>query len=126
MRPSVDVSTRFVKALNAHQVGLLVTIGANKPVERPPINVALVLDRSGSMAGEPLSAAKEAALRFAHHLSAADRLSVVLFDDNVATIYEPAPAGDDWVRPELPCHMACLSTIVVRSTIYCVFSPVLL
>jgi hypothetical protein len=59
MHPSVDVSTRFVKALNAHQVGLLVTIGADKPVKRPPINVALVLDRSGSMAGEPLAAAKE-------------------------------------------------------------------
>ncbi|MEO7137435.1 MAG: VWA domain-containing protein, partial [Gemmatimonadales bacterium] len=75
-------------------VGMLVTLAGEVPVNRAPINVALVLDRSGSMAGAPLEAAKEAAGRFASFLTQEDRLSVVVFDDTVETIFEPAPAGD--------------------------------
>lgn len=48
MHTNVEVSTKFHTTQNAHQVGLLVTIGADAPVNRPPINVALVLDRSGT------------------------------------------------------------------------------
>ncbi|HEU4699219.1 MAG TPA: VWA domain-containing protein, partial [Gemmatimonadales bacterium] len=61
---------------------------------RAPINVALVLDRSGSMQGGPLAAAKAAARRFAGFLAGGDRLSVVAFDDEVRTLFGPAPAGD--------------------------------
>jgi Ca-activated chloride channel family protein len=64
------------------------------PVRRAPINVALVLDRSGSMSGPPLEAAKEAAVRFASFLGPQDRISVVAFDDSVETVFGPAPAGD--------------------------------
>lgn len=45
MRPTISVSTRFITTMNAHQVWLLVTVGADAPVTRPPITVALVLDR---------------------------------------------------------------------------------
>jgi Ca-activated chloride channel family protein len=95
MRADVRLSTRFETTQNAHQVGLLLTITGETPVRRSPINVALVLDRSGSMSGRPLEAAKEAASRFASFLSPADRLSVVAFDDEVRTIYGPAAAGGD-------------------------------
>jgi Ca-activated chloride channel family protein len=44
------------------------------------------------MQGEPLAAAKAAAERFASFLGAEDRLSVVVFDDTVDTIFGPAPA----------------------------------
>jgi Ca-activated chloride channel family protein len=98
MRADVQLSTKFLTTQNAHQVGLLVTIGADAPVNRSPINVALVLDRSGSMAGEPLAAAKDAALRFARFLGPADRLSVVAFDDQVLTVYGPRAGGDPAVE----------------------------
>lgn len=98
MHTNVEVSTKFLTTQNAHQVGLLVTIGADAPVNRPPINVALVLDRSGSMSGEPLAAAKDAALRFARFLGPADRLSVVAFDDQVLTVYGPRAGGDPAVE----------------------------
>lgn len=94
MRPNIKLSTRFLTTQNAHQVGLLVTVGADRPPRRAPINVALVLDRSGSMAGRPLDAAKAAAVRFTELLGPADRLSVTVFDDEVLTIFGPAPAGD--------------------------------
>jgi Ca-activated chloride channel family protein len=45
------------------------------------------------MNGRPLEEAKAAARRFASFLGADDRLSVVVFDDLVETIFGPAPAG---------------------------------
>ena len=94
MRADVQLSTRFLTTQNAHQVGMLVTLTGETPGRRAPINVALVLDRSGSMSGEPLEAAKDAAKRFAGFLSPADRLAIVTFDDHVHTIFGPAAAGD--------------------------------
>ncbi len=94
MRADVQLSTRFLTTQNAHQVGMLVTLAGDMPVRRAPINVALVLDRSGSMSGAPLEAAREAARRFAGFLSPADRLALVTFDDKVDTIFGPAPGGD--------------------------------
>ena len=98
MRANVQLSTKFLTTQNAHQVGLLVSIGADAPVNRPPINVALVLDRSGSMSGEPLAAAKDAAIRFARFLSPADRLTIVAFDTSVLTVYGPRAGGDPSVE----------------------------
>lgn len=94
MNSDVKLSTRFVQATGDHQVGLLLTVGADAPPTRPPINVALVLDRSGSMAGEPLEAARDAACRFAGFLGPNDRISVVAFDDQVLTVVPPSPGGD--------------------------------
>jgi hypothetical protein len=45
------------------------------------------------MAGRPLYAAKHAATRFAELLGQNDRLSITVFDDDVATIFGPAPAA---------------------------------
>jgi len=96
------LSTRFVTAQNAHQVGLLVTVSGEHPPARPPINVSLVLDRSGSMSGEPLRAARDAAVRFLGFLGPEDRASVVTFDDVVRTEFGPGagndPAAADAVR----------------------------
>lgn len=50
---------------------------------RPPLNVALVIDISGSMQDEnKLEHARTAALRFINSLHANDILSIVAFDDN--------------------------------------------
>lgn len=94
MKADIRLSTRFLTTQNAHQVGMLVTLAGEAPVNRAPINVALVLDRSGSMAGGPLEAAKDAAGRFASFLTTEDRLSVVVFDEEVGTIFGPAPGAD--------------------------------
>ena len=94
MRAQVHLSTKFLTTQNAHQVGILTTLSSETPPSRAPINVVLVLDRSGSMSGVPLAAAREAARRFAGFLGANDRLSVVAFDDEVTVVSAPAPAGN--------------------------------
>jgi len=55
--------------------------------ERPPINLALVIDRSGSMARGRLAAAKQAAEGIVSALTERDRLSLVIFDDSVETLF---------------------------------------
>jgi hypothetical protein len=53
-----------------------------------PLNVALVLDRSGSMAGEPFRNMVSAAETFVNQLRDGDRVSVIAFSDGV---YEAVP-----------------------------------
>ncbi|ADU29408.1 vWA domain-containing protein [Evansella cellulosilytica] len=60
-----------------------------KHTERSPINLSLLLDRSGSMSGEPLRYCKEACNFVINQLTDKDILSVVVFDDQVETIIEP-------------------------------------
>ena len=94
MRAQVQLSTKFLTTQNAHQVGILTTLAGDTPPSRAPINVILVLDRSGSMSGAPLAAAIEAARRFAGFLGGNDRLGVVAFDDDVRVIAQPSAGGD--------------------------------
>jgi len=53
---------------------------------RQPIDVVLVLDRSGSMDGAPLEAVKEATCGLLRLLGPHDRLGVVAFDDAVQMV----------------------------------------
>ncbi|NDD70588.1 VWA domain-containing protein [bacterium] len=49
-------------------------------VVRTPLDIALVIDRSGSMSGQPLETAKECAVRIVKGLRPDDRISIVTFD----------------------------------------------
>jgi Ca-activated chloride channel family protein len=54
--------------------------------ERLPLNLCLVLDRSGSMEGKPLSTVKQAAIALIEKLNPGDRISVVAFDHQAKVI----------------------------------------
>jgi Ca-activated chloride channel family protein len=51
--------------------------------ERPPLSLALVLDRSGSMSGDKLETAKRAALAVLEQIEERDTVAVVTFDDQI-------------------------------------------
>jgi len=57
-----------------------------KKSKRPPVNVAFVLDRSGSMAGTKLALAKYAVERALTGLAPKDRFAVVTYDDHIETV----------------------------------------
>ena len=57
-----------------------------KAPKRAPVNVAFVLDRSGSMAGTKLALAKYAVERALTGLAPRDRFAVVTYDDHIETV----------------------------------------
>src|SRR5688572_16205861 len=61
---------------------------------RVPLNLALVLDRSGSMDGEKLAAARDAACALVRRMAPSDVLSVVAYDDAIRTVVRAQPVGD--------------------------------
>ena len=62
--------------------------------DRAPVNMAIVLDRSGSMAGEKLARAREAAIKAIGLLQSGDIVSVVTYD-SVVNVVVPATKVDD-------------------------------
>ena len=53
---------------------------------RPKLNLSIVLDRSGSMSGEKIERARQAAAYCVDQLLPTDRLSLVIFDDEVEVL----------------------------------------
>jgi Ca-activated chloride channel homolog len=68
--------------------------GLEQPgLERPPLDLAIVLDRSGSMSGDKILAVKEAALETLRKLEEGDRITVVTYDHEVVLQAERVLAG---------------------------------
>jgi Ca-activated chloride channel homolog len=61
---------------------------------RPPVNVALVIDRSGSMAGDKIVKAREAALEAVRRLAPDDIVSIVAYDTHVQTLVHAQRVGN--------------------------------
>lgn len=57
-------------------------------IKRRPIHICLVLDRSGSMIGDPLNYCKKAIKQVIAQLSTTDLVSLVSYDDRVETVFE--------------------------------------
>lgn len=66
-----------------------------EPKPRRALTLALVIDRSGSMAGAPLAMAKFVAMRVINSLTPQDQVAVVAFDDKMTTIQALAHARSD-------------------------------
>ncbi|HEX2594031.1 MAG TPA: VWA domain-containing protein, partial [Rhizomicrobium sp.] len=65
------------------------------PSARPPLNLSLVLDRSGSMADKgKMEYLKQAAKMAVSQLGGRDTISVVEFDDQITLMWQAGPAGD--------------------------------
>ena len=62
--------------------------------ERPPLNLSVVIDRSGSMSGRPLGEAKRCAGMVIDSLSARDHASIIVYD-NVVDVLVPSRPVDD-------------------------------
>jgi Ca-activated chloride channel homolog len=68
--------------------------GPQTVATRPPVNLALVIDRSSSMRGPRITQALEASRQLVERLGPTDRLSVVTFDAAARTIFGPEATGD--------------------------------
>ncbi len=69
--------------------------------ERTPVNLALALDRSGSMAGRKLELARDAVGTSLRMLRAADRSALVVFDHELGVVAGSAPVTEESRRHAL-------------------------
>ncbi|MFA5857771.1 MAG: VWA domain-containing protein [Elusimicrobiota bacterium] len=95
---AVDLSNPYVINVNENTVYARVGLytGTKKPaVKRVPLNIALVIDRSGSMEAEKkLEYVKKAALTAINNLASDDIVSIIAYDTNVNVLYPASKIGD--------------------------------
>ena len=96
---ALDVALSSASALaNTQQTAYLRVAMSGREFQdmtrRPPINVAIVLDKSGSMQGEKLARAKEAAIMVIERLRQDDIISVVAYDSQVVVLVPATKVSD--------------------------------
>lgn len=64
---------------------------AEEEATRQPLELALVLDRSGSMQGEKMKTARQAVLAVLDQLTTRDKVAVVVFDSTIDIVQKLAP-----------------------------------
>jgi len=87
-----DLANRFVPAGARSTLVARIHLGTAvvDPSVHPPINLALVIDTSGSMEGRPMDDARAASLVLLDALRDGDRLAVVTFDSRSEVIFPSA------------------------------------
>jgi Ca-activated chloride channel family protein len=96
MKATYALSKPTIPVGEATRLSLVIRFGADAAAAaaRRHLNLSLVLDRSGSMAGAPLKQAIGAAQALVKELADDDRVSVVIYDDTADTIVAPDLAKD--------------------------------
>jgi Ca-activated chloride channel family protein len=86
----VVLGRQYALAQSLAREGLLVVVRAvQTAMGRAPLNLCLVLDRSGSMEGAPFEYAKQACAYIVDQLTEQDVLSIVTFSDTVDVVMPP-------------------------------------
>lgn len=101
---TVQADRMLIRA-GAHSVryGLITFTAPDAPrtAARQPVNVALVIDRSGSMGGRKIDLAREAVVRALQMLRPEDRFALVCYDHEVEVIVPSTAATPEAVRNAL-------------------------
>ena len=101
----VELDRGLLSTDTSQNVIVKVTLEAPNPPsksERPPINLALVLDRSGSMSGQKLEKAKEAAIEALRRLGPQDLFSLIIYDHTVDTLIPAQSARNaEWIESRI-------------------------
>ncbi len=84
----VESDQPVVEAGKTHTVRVKVEVqGAELPeADRPPVNLSLIIDKSGSMRGDRIEHARQGAIEAVRRLGSQDIFSVVVFDREVETL----------------------------------------
>ena len=86
---TIETDRAILPAGGTQNVVIKITLEAPPPpsnIKRPPVNLSIVLDRSGSMSGSKIEKAKDAAIEALKRLGSQDIFSLVVYDHVVETI----------------------------------------
>lgn len=97
--PTLELLPLHAALVQGQSVTLDVLVRVSPPSmaidpQRTALNLSLVVDRSGSMSGNKIRYAREAAAFAVNHLLPCDRVSVVIFDDRIDTLVPSTLATD--------------------------------
>ncbi len=103
------LGNKFVKANASGAMVARIGLAARKrsTMARPPVNLALLVDTSGSMEGEAIADARAASLALVQSLSPQDRIAVVVFDSK-AELLLPSTRLDDADAADLKKKIAAM------------------
>ena len=102
MRASVRFEHQLLAVESEHRVNCMLELQAPPAPEgrtRPPLHLALVLDRSGSMAGRKLEVTRECAAFLVRRLAPTDELALVVYDSEVDLLAPLAPVDPGALLP---------------------------
>jgi Ca-activated chloride channel family protein len=93
----VDAGQSYVLAESKQTIPIKISLtGFSLPphTDRAPVNVAIVIDKSGSMGGEKIQHARQAAVTALQQLRETDIVSVVTYDDRVEVVVPATKLSD--------------------------------
>ncbi|HWA24765.1 MAG TPA: VWA domain-containing protein [Lacunisphaera sp.] len=96
IRLKVDVDRGVLPAGSTERAVVKIGLDCVPPkrhAARAPVNLALVIDRSGSMHGDKIAQAREAALALVRRLGPDDVISIIAFDTEVRTLVPARRVG---------------------------------
>ena len=97
VRLHLDVDRTVLPADTTERAVVKIGLDCERPSRRglrPPVNIALVIDRSGSMSGDKIVKAREAALEAVRRLAPDDIVALVVYDSSVQTLVPAQRVGD--------------------------------
>lgn len=97
VRLHVDVDRLVLPADSRERAVVRIGLDCLRPPRRDrraPVNLALVIDRSGSMAGDKIARAREAALEAVRRLASDDIVALIAYDTHVQTLVAAQRVGD--------------------------------
>ncbi len=98
VRAQLQSSHVLVGTGEAHMAVTIKAPEGDQNTVRPPLNLAIVIDRSGSMSGEKIEHAKLAARQLVSRLKATDRFAVIAYGSDVDVVFasrEASPKARD-------------------------------
>jgi len=95
-----DASVGVAPAIDTGRETAFMVVGFSSAMDRaelrrPALNLALVIDHSGSMSGAKMAAARRAAHRVVDQLGPDDRLTLIEFDDDVDVLTSGVPVSGE-------------------------------
>jgi len=94
VKANVRLEHQFLAVESEHTVHAMLELAAPPALHgapRLPLHLALIIDRSGSMAGPKLEVTKQAAAFLVRRLEPTDELALIAYDDHVDLVAPLAP-----------------------------------